>query len=222
MKRVFLASIGALALAGLVGPAAAADLYRRYDPVPKAPVYAPLYNWTGLYLGLSGGGGWGRSRWDSTGDFDLSGGIIGGTLGYNWQAGGWVFGLEGDLSWSNIKGTTFTACPLGCETANRWLGTARGRIGYSIDRFLPYLTGGLAVGDIRASRPGFAGKNDTNAGFTVGGGLEVAIAGNWTAKGEYLYVNLGDFTCGISCSALTTDKVSFSTHIVRGGINYRF
>jgi len=222
MKRVLLASVAALTLAALVGPATAADLQRRYGPATKAPIYGPGYNWTGFYLGIAGGGGWGRSDWTSTGAFDLSGGIIGGTAGYNWQMSSFVFGLEGDVSWSNIKGNTFATCAAGCETRNSWLSTVRGRVGYAFDRFLPYVTGGVAFGDIKATRPAFVGRSETNAGWTLGAGLEFAVAGNWTVKGEYLYVDLGDFTCGLSCSALAGDKVSFRSHIARGGINYRF
>ena len=82
---------------------------------------------------------------------------------------------------------------------------------------------GLAFGDIKASTPGLPGKSETNAGWTVGAGLEVAIAGAWTAKAEYLYVDLGNFNCGLSCgSGFPNDNVSFTTHIVRGGLNYRF
>jgi outer membrane immunogenic protein len=221
MKRVFLALVG---LAALTGTAAAADLPPRPAPAPyyKAPVAIPVYNWTGFYIGINGGGGFGRSQWDSTRGFNTSGGLVGGTVGYNYQFGQGVVGLEGDIDWANINGTTNTLCPFGCKTSDHWLSTVRGRLGYAADRFMPFVTGGAAFGDIRASTPGFAGANQTNAGWTVGAGLEFAIAGNWTAKAEYLYVNLGKFNCGISCGALVTDNVSFTTNIVRAGVNYRF
>src|SRR5215470_3767405 len=125
MKQVLLAC-GALALAGATN---AADLPPRY-PVTRAPIYAPLYNWSGFYLGVNGGGALGSSTWDSTGDFDLSGGLWGLTAGYNWQAGAFVFGIEGDVDWTNIKGHTFAFCAPGCETSNSWLATVRGRVGY--------------------------------------------------------------------------------------------
>jgi outer membrane immunogenic protein len=221
MKRVFFALVG---LAALTGTAAAADLPPRPAPAPyyKAPVAIPVYNWTGFYIGINGGGGFGRSQWDSTGGFNTSGGLVGGTVGYNYQFGQGVVGLEGDIDWANINGTTNNLCPFGCKTSDHWLSTVRGRLGYAADRFMPFVTGGAAFGDIRASTPGFAGANQTNAGWTVGAGLEFAIAGNWTAKAEYLYVNLGKFNCGISCGALVTDNVSFTTNIVRAGVNYRF
>jgi outer membrane immunogenic protein len=221
MKRVLLAGVGILALAASAG---AADLPRRYEPVPRqqVPAYLPIYNWTGFYLGINGGAAWGDSRWTSTGSFDVDGWMIGGTMGYNWQLGSWVLGLEGDVDWTDISGKTTAACAPGCKTKNSWLGTARGRVGYAFDRVMPYVTGGLAVGDIRASQPGFSDE-ETRAGWTAGGGVEFAFAGNWSAKAEYLYVDLGDFNCGLNCGNGTNpDKVKFQTHIVRGGVNVRF
>jgi outer membrane immunogenic protein len=209
----------------LAGTAAAADLSTRpVAPYYKAPVYAPVaYNWSGFYLGINGGGGWGSSSWDSTGGFGTSGGLVGGTVGYNYQMGQAVIGLEGDIDWADINGTvTSGACPTGCQTSDSWLSTVRGRLGYAADRFLPYVTGGAAFGDIRASNPGFPGGSATNTGWTVGGGIEFAAAGHWTAKAEYLYVDLGNFTCGIACNGVPGDAVSFRSNILRGGLNYRF
>jgi outer membrane immunogenic protein len=87
---------------------------------------------------------------------------------------------------------------------------------------MPYVTAGGAFGDIRASTPGFAGGSASKAGWTVGGGLEFALGGNWTAKAEYLYVDLGSFNCGLGCGAFTPDNVSLRANVVRGGLNYRF
>ncbi len=196
MKRVFFALVS---LAALTGTAAAADLPPRPAPAPyyKAPIAVPVYNWTGFYIGINGGGGFGRSHgirpaastppaaWSAA----PSATIISSAKA--------VVGVEGDIDWADINGTTNTACPLGCKTSDHWLSTVRGRLGYAADRFMPFVTGGAAFGDIRASTPGFAGANTTNAGWTVGAGLEFAIAGNWTAKAEYLYVDLGKFNCGI-------------------------
>jgi outer membrane immunogenic protein len=224
MKKILLGCVGLLVLGAATSMASAADLPRAYPPA-MAPTYAPLpiYNWTGLYVGINGGGGWGDSRWDNAfapvGSFDVSGGLIGGTIGYNWQFNQVVFGLEGDIDWTNIKGTG-AGC---CETSNSWLGTVRGRLGYAYDRFMPYVTGGVAFGDIKASIPGFAGGSSTNAGWTLGAGLEFAVVGNLTAKVEYLHVDLGDFDCGTACGApIGPDNVNFKANIVRGGLNYRF
>ncbi len=220
MRRFITGVLGALAM-GLA--ANAADLPVRARPAP-APV---LYNWTGLYIGINGGGGWGRSNWDGlpTGTFSTSGDVIGGTIGYNFQSGPIVWGLEGDLDWANISGSSNTPaalCVAPCTTKTSWLGTARGRIGYAFDRILPYVTGGLAVGNINATQTGFAGVNTTKAGWTLGGGAEFAIVGPWTAKVEYLYVGLGSTSCGAGvCDQLATN-VNHNINLLRGGINYRF
>jgi outer membrane immunogenic protein len=221
MKRLFLA---VASVAALTTAAAAADLPARPAPQTyyKAPAYVAAYNWTGFYIGINGGGGFGRSAWDPTGSFNTSGGLVGGTVGYNYQFGQAVAGLEGDVDWADIKGTTTSNCPLGCKTSDSWLATVRGRLGYAADRFLPFITGGGAFGDIKASTPGFPGANNTRAGWTLGGGIEAAIAQNWTAKVEYLYVDLGKFNCGFSCGVTATNNVSFNTNLIRAGINYRF
>jgi outer membrane immunogenic protein len=222
MKRVVLACVGIAALGGV---AAAADL----PPAPAAPYYKaaayvpPGYTWSGFYLGVNGGGAWGRSSWTTANGFDTSGGFVGGTIGYNYQVEQAVLGIEGDIDWADINGSTSVlGCPsTSCKTNDDWLATVRARLGYAADRFMPYVTGGLAVGDIKASLPGFAGSSATNVGWTAGGGIEFAIAGHWTAKAEYLYVDLGHFSCGIACGA-TTQNVSFDANLFRGGFNYRF
>src|SRR5580704_14346196 len=221
MKRLCLALIGVMAFAGA---AAAADLARP-EPVPyypKAPVFVPPYSWTGFYVSINGGGGFGTSSWDSTGSRNISGGLVGGTVGYNYQFGQAVIGVEGDMNWADINGSTTNACPAGCKTSDSWLATVRGRLGYAADRFMPYVTGGAAFGYIKASTPGFAGANSDRAGWTLGAGLEFAVAQNWSVKAEYLYVDLGKFNCGISCGAAVTDNVSFTTNLVRAGVNYHF
>jgi outer membrane immunogenic protein len=222
MKRIVLACVGLLAIACAREPAAAAD-YAPYQPVaPAAPYYAPAYNWTGFYLGINGGGGWGTSQWDGINTFDLSGGLIGGTVGYNWQVNQIVLGAEGDIDWSNINGTTTVLCPAGCETRNKWLVTARGRVGYAFDRFLPYVTGGLAAGDINATRPGLPAGSNSSAGWTLGVGLEVGVVSNVSLKAEYLHVDLGNFNCGLNCGLAPTGNVSFDANLFRGGLNVHF
>ena len=152
----------------------------------------------------------------------INGGQAGGTVGYNRQLGNVVFGVEGDIDWSGFNGTGKSAgCPGGCSTSDSWLSTVRGRIGYSFDRVMPYATGGLAVGDIRAAAPGFAGGTSTNAGWTLGGGVEVALPGNWSAKAEYLRVDLGGFNC-TGCTRRPTNNVSLQENVFRAGVNYHF
>ena len=206
-------------LAGFVASAQAADL-----ALPMKEPATPAYNWSGWYVGINGGGGWGDSHWQGIGRVGVSGGLAGGTAGYNWQFGQVVLGLEGDVDWAGLSGTNALAtCPGGsCGTSDTWLSTVRGRLGYAADRFMPYVTGGAAFSDIRATTPGFIGATNDKAGWTVGAGLEFAIAGNWTAKAEYLYVDLGKFNCGLSCGPFVSDNASFTTSLVRAGVNYRF
>jgi outer membrane immunogenic protein len=217
MKRVLLATAAIIAL-GTVS-ASAADIQRRVAPVRAAPVMvSPVYNWTGPYVGLFGGYGWGSSAFSAplaTNSFNLSGGTFGGTLGYNWQVNQAVFGVEGDLGWSNIRGSA-PCGTLNCSTRNSWLGTVRGRVGFAADRFMPYVTGGVAFGDIKTSVSGFSDSSSTKTGWTLGAGVEAALAGPWTAKLEYLYVDLG------RGGGVAGSDASFKTNIVRAGLNYRF
>ncbi len=225
MKRILLAFVGMSAIGGL-GTASAADLPRQqYYKAPPAYI-APINNWTGFYLGLNGGGGWGESKWSWPGGsdkFDLSGGMVGGTVGYNWQAGNWVLGLEGDADWANIRGSECFAG--GCiSTKNDFLSTIRGRVGYSFGQWLPYVTGGAAIGSVKAGT-NWGEVSDTNVGWTAGVGIEYAFARNWSAKVEYLHVDLGKMDCSVGSGCwqhLGADKISYTSDLVRGGVNFRF
>ncbi len=214
------AGIAALSMLAGTYSAQAADIPRPYYKAQPRSVVA-YYNWTGFYAGIVAGYGWGTSNWDGTGiNTSPKGWNVGGTLGYNYQVGSIVWGLETDLAWSNVKGSNSTA-GVTLTTENRWLGTFRGRLGYAADRFLPYITGGLAYGDIKASvDPGALSASKTKLGWTIGGGLEYAFLGNWTAKAEYLYVDLGRFDTGFA--APLTANVNFKEHLVRVGLNYKF
>ncbi len=216
MKKLLLASVGVLALG--VAAASAADIPRRM-PTKAPPVYVPpAWSWTGPYVGINGGYGWGSSDFSApfaTGSFDTNGGVVGGTAGYNWQYGQAVFGVEGDMDWSSIGGSA-TCGGTTCSVNNDWLGTVRGRLGYSFGRIMPYVTGGLAVGNVSTNIAGIGSGDDVKAGWAAGGGAEFHISGPWTAKLEYLHVDLGR---GGSVAGSDAD---FTTNIVRGGINYKF
>jgi outer membrane immunogenic protein len=233
MKAFLYASAAALALAGIagtavVGTASAADLARKAPPpvtkAPPPPAYVP-FSWTGFYVGVNGGYGFGRSKWDGLpATFDVKGGLVGGQLGYNWQFGQFVYGLEGDGDWTDLRGHANAVRCAGttlCQTRNDFLSTVRGRFGLAVDRLLPYATGGLAVGNIKATDAAFTGVDKTREGWTVGGGLEYALAPNWSVKAEYLWVDLGKENCSIVCG-LPNNNVSLTSNVVRGGINYRF
>lgn len=232
-------NVGLLAAAlslGVTQAAYAADL-----PV-KAPAAVVSYNWTGFYVGASAGYVFGRGQHCDTSAFctaafNVDGVAGGGTLGYNWQTGNWVFGLETDFSFTGAKGTTTTIPPpfgFNCGTPNcytnlNWFGTARGRIGPRYGKWLPYVTGGFAYGELNAGLSSAFAPNTSatgvRGGWTLGGGVEYAIVPqHWSVKLEYLYFHLDDLfydtlqVCGrLSCTAVRNDF-----NVIRLGANYRF
>jgi outer membrane immunogenic protein len=222
--KLIKASVAALALLAIPFAAQAADV-----PI-KAPYYkgphnvVSYYNWTGFYAGINAGYGWGTSDWSNPpAAIKPKGFLAGGTVGYNWQSGAIVYGLEGDWDWQNVKDSVACGGVFTCETKSSWLATFRGRVGYAFDRWLPYVTGGGAYGNVKATTS-LAGVDVTSVsknqlGWTIGAGLEYAFMGNWSAKLEYLYVDLGTFDAGI---APVVNNVSFKENIVRAGLNYKF
>jgi outer membrane immunogenic protein len=251
MRRLL---IGMSISLGTVASVAAADLpvYTKVQP------YVSTYNWTGYYLGGNIGYSWGGS--DTTASlndpglpavaratvnpsFNLNGVIGGGQLGYNWQRGQWVYGIEADLQATDQSGSTGTACAAGVcaqsrggpviDTLNQrltWLDTVRGRIGVAFTpTSLGYLTGGLAYGDVSTSGgisgtngatpvAGFFGTRSTNTGWTIGAGIETALGGRWTGKIEYLYVDLGTVSGGPFGTPIVAPSGaflngSFSSHV---------
>jgi outer membrane immunogenic protein len=226
-SKLLKAGVATLALLFVSATANAADI-----PI-KAPYYkgAPrsvvaYYNWTGLYAGINGGYGFGTSTWSLLPGTNIKpkGGLFGGTIGYNWQSGAIVYGIEGDFDWSGVKGSVACAPGISCETSSSWLATFRGRVGYAFDRWLPYITAGGAYGNVKATASvpilGLASSaSNDQLGWTAGAGLEYAFMGNWTAKLEYLYVDLGSANLGTSP---VVNNVSFKENIVRAGLNYKF
>jgi outer membrane immunogenic protein len=236
MRRILFAGALTLAIATVaaIAPVIAADLPQAPPPAPRAPVFvpAPVYNWSGIYFGINGGYGFGTSNWTnsvlgSSGDFDLKGGLAGGTLGFNYQFNQLVVGLEGDFDWADINGTSSSGLcspAIGgssCTTKNTWLGTVRGRAGFAADRVLFYGTAGGAFGEIQQSGAGLSSNNFNRFGWTAGAGLEGALTDNLTARIEYLYVDLGSGSCTLICFGSTTN-VSFKTSLVRGGLDFKF
>ncbi|RUX26608.1 porin family protein [Mesorhizobium sp. M7A.F.Ca.US.011.01.1.1] len=227
MKKILLATTCFL---GLASAASAADVVVEQG--------AAAYNWSGVYVG--GNIGWSqlKSDWHDIDD-DWGGGsydagsdgvLLGGVVGYNHQfTNNVVLGFEADLAYtSNSK--SFDAPDSGrVDLTNKMnlFGTVRGRLGYAFDRFLPYVTGGLAVANFKHqwtetadptdSWPDFGGAE---AGWTAGAGIEYALTDHWTAKAEYLYADFGDVTSTNEDGyRMTVDR---SVNTVRFGVNYKF
>ena len=268
MKKFLLATVALSALAA--APAVAADLAAR--PYTKAPamIPAPIYNWTGFYIG--GNAGYGFSDRDTItttgqlpvnvnnvnlgarpGSVNLSrdGFIGGGQIGYNWQTSpNFVFGLEADIAYTDFnRSTTINTFPIGgaaptlvntFNTKLEYLGTVRGRLGYTWGATMLYGTGGFAYGgvDNSASFFGPAGNlqfvgrdRTTKTGYTVGGGIEHMFTPNWSVKAEYLYYDLGSSNVNVAVIPLPVGQgggTGYNTnfrndgHIVRAGLNYKF
>lgn len=220
--KLFKAGAAAIALLATPLAAVAADIRPPvYKGMPRSVI--AYYNWTGFYVGGTVGYGTGTSDWDFYSvEAKPKGMVYGATLGYNWQAGSLVYGLEGDYNFSNMKGSVTCAVAFTCETENTWFATFRGRIGYAFDRFMPYITAGGAYGNIKASINTVppVSASESKLGYTFGAGLEYAFLSNWTAKVEYLYVNLGTFDTGFSTPVV--NNVSFDANVVRVGLNYKF
>lgn len=239
MKKILLAGA---ALAALAAPASAADLAAR--PAFKAPVAVPIvYNWSGFYIGAHVGGAWGDKDWTeipaagapiARGSHDISGFLAGGQAGVNFQSGNWVFGIEGQLSWTNADGSHVCVAGLAvCNTDVNWLGTVAGRIGYAWDRVMVYGKGGFAFADEKyfvTALPGGAlvgtTSDDTRTGWMLGAGVEWALWDNWSAKIEYNYMDFGRDRFAVANvpgpGTLVNVDIDQQVHVVKLGVNYRF
>ena len=252
MKSPFGCALASAMLMGNIGTASAADMAVKAPPIP---VVAP-YSWTGCYVGVEGGGSWGNNRSTSNGtnnsvvngtqgslkaESDISGGIVGGTLGCNYQVNQWVFGIEGDYSWSGEKGGSNLVNPpfvpsFREDVSQNYIATIRGRLGWAFrPAFMVYGTAGAAFADLRIHEfdptaalgtPASIGATETHqyAGWTVGVGFEWGFAPNWSAKAEYLYMDLGrqGFFQTTATGCCTFQNTRLTDNVVRAGINYNF
>jgi outer membrane immunogenic protein len=261
MKRMLMGIAAAASL--LATSAFAADL----APYTKAaPVYvAPVYNWTGFYLGGNVGYSWGRSSDTATlangagailftdiARHNMDGVVGGGQIGYNWQTSNWLWGLEADFQGSGQRGDHLFTCPIGVCTPGallpgaavpvalnqklEWFGTVRGRVGVAVvPTVVFYATGGFAYGDVKNTATvaglGTASSDNVQVGWTVGGGVEAALGDSaWTAKLEYLYMDIGRANGIFSTTTgalgggtlVATYNSRITDNIVRVGLNYRF
>jgi outer membrane immunogenic protein len=246
MKKLLLGTVGLIALGSGFGmaPASAADLAAR--PVyTKAPAMIPvLYDWSGFYVGINGGGGWSHNCWDNTtaggafvgaeGCHNASGGTVGGQIGYRWEANSWVFGVEAQGNWAELKGSNVsTLIPADTNRSKiDAFGLFTGQIGYAWNNVLLYAKGGAAVtdnhNDIYSTATGafLAGSGDqTRWGGTVGAGLEYGFAPNWSVGVEYDHLFMQDKNVAFTTPAgvgFGFDKVRQDVDLVTARINYRF
>lgn len=219
MKTLFLAVLMASAATG----ALAADLPTRKGTPMAPPVYAPAFTWGGLYVGVNGGFGYahlGDSNFGSP-----SGGVVGGTIGYNWQMGQIVFGGEADIDYGFMSASNSFGAGGGTNLKTNWMTTERLRLGYAMDRALFYVTGGYAGvstrGTITDPTIPFAGVQDNwRSGGVIGGGIEYAFTNNISAKAEYLWAPLQDKTYWAGTPDQETNHMSVS--LARVGLNYKF
>jgi outer membrane immunogenic protein len=241
--RKFLLGTVSMAVIGLAAPALAADLpARTYTKAPPAPL-AAVYDWTGFYIGGNGGYGWSRdcrrnlNTGADLGCYDATGGVAGGQIGYRWQQAGWVFGLEAQGDWADLKGSALNqaiASPAltGIGSKIDAFGLFTGQIGYAWNNALFYVKGGAAVTDRRfdyfnnatgvlTASTGFA----TRWGGTVGAGLEYGFAPNWSAAVEYDHIFEGKhdvvFTTPAG-TALTGRTSGGDTDLITARINYHW
>jgi outer membrane immunogenic protein len=224
-----------------IGTQAANSADLPYKAARPAPIAAPVWTWNGFYIGAHVGGAWGTVESEFS-DFPfpiasstINGFLGGGQIGYNIQNGIFVFGIEADASWTNLKGTTPCLFVLTCKREADVLGTITGRLGLTADRALIYVKGGAAWAHIEhdVSIFGTALVSDDKFvwGWTVGTGVEYAITGNWSAKIEYNYMDFGSNTLnfaipvgipgGPGAGTIDVDATT-RIHAVKFGVNYRF
>jgi outer membrane immunogenic protein len=241
MKKFLLGTV-AVALVGMAAPALAADM--PYKAPPPAPYVAPIYDWTGFYIGANGG--WGQTRncvnfVDVTGFVvadacrEQSGGLVGGQLGYRWQSGQWVFGLEAQGDWADLSNTRVSLFDnsISTRTKTSGIGLFTGQIGYAWNASLLYVKGGAAVTDNRFSVLDtftgfeFAAASTTRWGGTLGVGWEYGFAPNWSIGVEYDHLWMGDANNSFTATDerlvnFLNNRVTQDVDMVTLRVNYRF
>ena len=234
MKKLLLITTGLVALGSA---AQAADLAAR--PYTKAPpmVAAAIYDWSGFYIGVNGGGAWSHNDWNAVGfgpegKHDASGGTAGGQIGYRWQTGPWVFGIEAQGNWADISGSNVSNQFFNQtnRTKTDAFGLFTGQVGYAINNVLLYAKGGAAVVDnkyeIRQTSTGIglASVTDNRWGGVVGAGVEYGFAPNWSLGFEYdhIFLDRKDVTFVGNFGGVQTDSIKQDVDLFTARLNYKF
>lgn len=213
-KALALAALGGL----LASPVLAADLPRRTAPVAPAASGLPIFSWTGFYVGVNAGYGFGQFTGGTGNLFKDPNGFAGGLqAGYNRQIGQLVVGLETDINYAHLRANNAALGIPGSKNTVDYYGTLRGRFGYAIDRFLPYVTAGLAYGGTTVKVPALGKSDPVHVGWTAGAGIEYALTNNITARVEGLYVDLADKRV-----LGGPGKSGSEFGVIRAGINAKF
>jgi outer membrane immunogenic protein len=251
MKKLLLGAMGIAAM--LTTGASAADLAARPYTKAPAPMIAAAYDWSGFYIGLNGGGASSRKCWDNNslnffgfiiqnnpavaeGCHDATGGVVGGQVGYRWQAGTWVFGLEAQGDWANLRGTNASIHPLLPGATNRSkidaVGLFTGQIGYAVNNVLFYVKGGAIVvndnyeGLITATGAVFDRASETRWGGAVGVGLDYAVTPNIVLGIDYMHGFMGSrditLTTPVGGVFSRTDRIRQDIDMVTARISYKF
>jgi outer membrane immunogenic protein len=252
MKKYLLGTVALVAL-GMTAPASAADMAARPYTKAPPPMAVALYDWSGFYVGANGGGGWSDKCWDVTnfrgpvapfreGCHNATGGVVGGQVGYRWQASSWVFGLEAQGDWADLKASNVSLFVPNWTNNSKIeaFGLFTGQVGYAWNNVLWYAKGGAAVtddryrGTVTTTIPGalFDSANETRWGGVVGTGLEVGFAPNWSVALEYDHLFMGNQSItttsqgvlgGIPAgSVFRTDSIHQDIDMVTARINYHF
>ena len=234
MKKLMLVTASLVAL-GAVAPAVAADLAAR--PYTKAPpMVQAAYDWSGFYIGINGGGGTSRNSWDLVGGLpqgshDATGGTIGGEVGYRWQTGPIVFGVEGQGNWADFSGDNVSQVIPGNRNRTKIdaFGLFTGQVGYAWNNALLYVKGGAAVTDNRYSILTTAGgallasTDETRWGGTVGVGFEYGFAPNWSFGVEYDHLFMGSSTNNFATlPVLQSNNIKQDVDLFTARVNYKF
>jgi outer membrane immunogenic protein len=230
MKRQLIAGFALSILA--VVPAMAADM--RAAPVfTKAPMMAPVFSWTGCYIGGNAGGLWAKKDWTNTlpgpaeSSVSVSNWLAGGQVGCNYQVSTWVFGIQGDYDWTNASATANDAFFVATtdQTRIKSLASVTGRVGYAMDRFLGYVKGGGAWEQDEYSIFGagfLTTASETRTGWTLGVGGEYAFT-NWlTGFAEYDYYDFGTKSDAFAGTFATTVNIKETKSVAKAGINFKF
>ncbi len=241
-KNLLLVSASVAALAA-AAPAFGADLAARhmYTKAPPAPI-AAVYDWTGFYIGANGGWGSSHNSWDlgantpgalpgPEGSHDATGGTVGGQIGYRWQMGQFVFGVEGQGNWADFSGSNVSLvfAPDSNRTKIDAFGLITGQVGYAINNVLLYAKGGAAVTSNKyeiidgATGGVLASTSNTRWGGAVGAGVEFAFAPNWSVGVEYDHLFMDRQTVTFATPLFTqSDSIKQDVDLVTARINYKF